>query len=577
MRIYFYGLFSLLGLAIFLTYSYSYGQQPSIDKNATNELDNVLLNPPLKINLGIVESTTSMTEDELSKNIERVGESKKAIPLAIRNSSIEGPAVNTESSISSQPNLTSDSESSNLQERIDTPISNINGTGLNIYTDTEVGPIKRASLVNEPSVASDGKNTIFYTGNWYAMRSIDGGKNWQNVNWKKDFDYCCDQRVVYDPNHGGGIFIWYRQGADGKDNAETVSIAVSKDTNLWAIYYINGSSINQEGLGDKEFDYPFLVLGDKYVYITTNVFQPGRDLTGSLILRISLEDLSKFSLSPRASYYYEPGIFTFTPVNGAHEKMYWASHINNYEMKIYEWNESEKTDNIKYNIVEIPNWSPIRKGDLKCSDRPSIGAELTSNWCGRIDSRIDSGWYSNNTIGFFWTAGEKTKPDISDLSKETKKFPFPYENAATFDVSNGVENIKYEGTPYLWSYDFAWTYAAASPNKDGKVGLVAFYGNYVDVPPNLAFGITDDLTKPAGWKMISLKNSTHFPAVASDKTYDWGDYLTVAPSNKFSNAWDVAGFILKDGNTNKNVKPYYFVMTYKDPQNFRISLEKYLQ
>src|SRR6187200_2746735 len=51
-------------------------------------------------------------------------------------------------------------------------------------------------------------NLLFYTGNWFAARSVDGGSTWGYISPKDHFEFfCCDQDVIYDPNHE--IFIWY--------------------------------------------------------------------------------------------------------------------------------------------------------------------------------------------------------------------------------------------------------------------------------------------------------------------------------------------------------------------------------
>ncbi|MEM1178650.1 MAG: hypothetical protein AAGM22_09925, partial [Acidobacteriota bacterium] len=58
-----------------------------------------------------------------------------------------------------------------------------------------------SSVVNEPSVAAVG-DYVFYTANWYAAASTDGGENWTFVNPNSgpfpapDGEiFCCDQQV----------------------------------------------------------------------------------------------------------------------------------------------------------------------------------------------------------------------------------------------------------------------------------------------------------------------------------------------------------------------------------------------
>ena len=569
---------------IFFQFTSSFGQTENVTK-----LDNSILQKPRIFDLGIDKSKTFSDKDFLER-AEEVAESEKSVPYSTINMTIEDPNVDTKIKGASTNNLQSDESTIDNQtgSEIPTFIQSTEGTGLNIYQTSEVKPIYSNSLVNEPSVASNGKGLVFYTGNWYAMRSYDGGKNWENVDYTFDGKWkelvknqqgkmveitrnynCCDDRVLYDTNRD--LFIWYRQGSDGLSVAKTISIAVSKDTEKWAVYYINGSIINKDDFFDKEFDYPSLVLGENYVYVTTNVFQPReKGVAGAMILRISLDDLNN-NAPAKFSYFYESGTYTFTPAHGnsMNTKLYWGTLLNNDKMRIYEWSEAASSDNIKSKVISIPAWAPISKGDAKCGMRTSIFEDRPINWCGRIDSKIRGGWMTNDMIGFLWTADSSSR---TDPSEKIKYFTWPYVNSATFDVSSGIDNATYLGRSYIWSPDYAWLYAAASPNKEGKIGLVAFYGNGIDVPPSLAFGVTDDLTKPVSWKMIQLKNSTHFPYGKYNPTskglqYSWGDYLTVTPNNQFPNAWDVAGYVLVNGTSDKYVKPYYFKIMYTDPGN----------
>lgn len=83
------------------------------------------------------------------------------------------------------------------------------------------------STVNEPSVAANG-NFVFYTGNWYAARSTDGGSSFSYVNPYTDMpNFCCDQDVIYDPIHG--IFIWYRQDRSDANGVNYFRLGISND------------------------------------------------------------------------------------------------------------------------------------------------------------------------------------------------------------------------------------------------------------------------------------------------------------------------------------------------------------
>jgi hypothetical protein len=66
-------------------------------------------------------------------------------------------------------------------------------------------PTSFTSIVNEPSVGNDG-NVVFYSGNWYAAISTDGGNTFNFFNPftgpgpSVNGGFCCDQIVISDPS-----------------------------------------------------------------------------------------------------------------------------------------------------------------------------------------------------------------------------------------------------------------------------------------------------------------------------------------------------------------------------------------
>ena len=78
-------------------------------------------------------------------------------------------------------------------------------------------------MISEPAVATDGKR-IFYTANYLAASSNNGGKNWTLFDlrgtWSQKF--CCDQDVIFDPQDK--VFIWYAQAWPSKTDGEKARI-----------------------------------------------------------------------------------------------------------------------------------------------------------------------------------------------------------------------------------------------------------------------------------------------------------------------------------------------------------------
>ena len=114
-----------------------------------------------------------------------------------------------------------------------TPTSN-----LILVRNTTLGPEAdnhAASDVGEPSVATNG-NIVFYTGNWYAALSTDGGATFRYVDPFHAFPdppgmaFCCDQVVQYAPKID--TFFWLLQYSENQAGANLQRIAYATSTDI---------------------------------------------------------------------------------------------------------------------------------------------------------------------------------------------------------------------------------------------------------------------------------------------------------------------------------------------------------
>jgi F5/8 type C domain len=429
----------------------------------------------------------------------------------------------------------SSSSSLRSQEGILHSQNMVSPIGIQIYTNKSVTvPRTSLSLANEPSVANRDK-LIFYTGNWYDVRSLDGGSTWTYIDPFKDMhDFCCDQDIIYDSAHQ--IFIWYRLGTFDSNGENHFRLGISSDTSNWLFYNVSPRNFN--GTWSHQFwDYPQLALSNKYLYITSNMFDQSGKLLRTIISRWSLQDLSVGQSNVSFSYYSDKSLFNFTPVQGATDTMYWASHVSNSRMRIFRWSDTESA--ITSYDREIPAWTSSSDVTMSCKGPDS------NDWCGRADSRILGGWLSQGTIAFMW------------MASAGNGFPWPYLNAAKFRLSD----MKYLESPYLWSPDHAWMYGSVSPNSRGDLGIVAFYGGG-KVNPSLAIGISqnsnnnnnDTSQLQSAWKMEPVMRGTNGPS-----QNDWGDFLRIRPYSGSVVNWVASGYILKGGSTEDFIEPLYLV------------------
>src|SRR5258708_2715445 len=112
------------------------------------------------------------------------------------------------------------------------------GPGLEIALNTaltQAGQNHTAGNVGEPSAAING-DVVFYTGNWYAAMSQDGGNTFKFIDPNSmaqpadgpDVKFCCDQVVNYMSSID--TFVWLLQyGPQSGDNIQRLAFAKTAD------------------------------------------------------------------------------------------------------------------------------------------------------------------------------------------------------------------------------------------------------------------------------------------------------------------------------------------------------------
>jgi hypothetical protein len=553
-------------------------------------------------------TTPPLSSEEDAAIEESIDESFVSQDLPTSNKTIEGPSTNERQTLSNDtqlnstiineaiPNetilsgLTDDDNNNNNTISNSLSLNTTNETSLKsnqsmlpdettikLYISKALPSPSNASLSlsTEPSVASDGQ-IILITGNKFIARSADNGTTWKYFNIKSNMsDFCCDQDLIYDFNHK--MFVWYRQGDQNCNGDNRFVLGVSSDGLTWDFREMKPKDLDSEW-SNLWFDYPQVALGSKYIYITTNIINttnldklpckdnhpykrsiinpPVDEFEHAVIIRVSIDDLSNLNnatVSPEYSFFEDPSsrADTITPVQGATDTIYWATHLSDSMMRIYAWNESDPWTNVTYYDREIPRWAKLTQSD----DCPYTTNQLAvsptlKGWCKRADYRITNGWLSGDTIGFLWNAD-------SGGNKSTHGAPFqwPYINGAMFNIK---KEMAYVGRPYIWSPDFAWMYGYAVPNKQGDLGIVAVFGGG-SFYPSIAIGIATDIDKNSTiqgkfWKMMPLIYGTDTPDVKK-----WGDYVRVRNYNNSSDLWIGTGFTLQGGKSDKFIEPQYFI------------------
>jgi hypothetical protein len=406
-------------------------------------------------------------------------------------------------------------------------------------TPDPVIPLNFKSTINEPSTGMSGR-VRFMTGNWYAAFSNNGGGTWTFVSPFTNFPasdggFCCDQTVLYEPSRD--MMLWQLQyiksGSTTNDQGRLrLAVFVNTNNNIsgagWFFYDFLPSQFGGPASGEW-FDYPHMALSNDFLYIAVNVFRTTDDgFTRSVMMRLPLDPIlagAGFSFN----FFSSTANFTFVPIQGAKDVMYWASHNTTSNMRIFRWQETSTT--IEIFDRDIAAW---------VLGTPSCPTSDGQNWCLRSDSRILAGARSWNhltrqsELWFFWNVAQGGN------------FARPYIDAARFRESDLV----YLARPLIFSNDIPLLYVAAAPNARGDIGLSLFWGNPPGFFPSHALCIDDDFNgDPPGWECAATRIGTNGPSNNA-----WGDYLAVRPDHPSSLGWHATGYTLQGGKSGANIE-----------------------
>lgn len=393
----------------------------------------------------------------------------------------------------------------------------------------------QTSTVGEPSVTNNGKQ-ILVTGNWYAARSTNNGSTWSYLNPaaifpEVDGGFCCDQTLIYDSVND--LTFWILQYVN-TTQGNTLRLAVKKGQTLgddvWTLWDFRPTTINS-GWKNQWLDYNHASVSSKYLYIGSNVFDNSDTFTRCVILRIPLSKL-KSGQSISFDYFQTTKDFSLRCVQGAKDVMYFAAHgpsLSNNKIRVFSWPENSPT--VTKRDIAISPWS----GGNYVATCPD-----NTQWLSRTDERITGGWYANGVLGFLWT-----------VNKRGTDRPFPHIRVVRIKVSD----MSLIDEPDIWNASYAYAYPDVSVNKNGVVGIAAFYGGGTKYPSHLV-GFRDDTVNK--WRLKLARSGGNGPA---DKK--WGDYITIRPHSPANTSWIACGYTLQNGKTQEEVEVHTVVFRKK--------------
>ncbi len=399
-------------------------------------------------------------------------------------------------------------------------------------TIPQPGQRQTASNVGEPSLSVNG-DIVFYTGNWYAALSVDGGKIFSFIDpnsfaQPKDppqVIFCCDQVVNYMPSID--MFVWLMQyGPSTGDNIQRLALAGTADVKAgkWRIFDITTQMLNVPGFF---MDFPDLAVGTNFLYVTTNCFAPDGKTVGSAVARIPLTSIAQGK--PTLEKFVSMDLFSFRVTQNCSDTAYFAAHKDTSTLSVFSWPENQAAP--KSHDVPIARWI----GTSGYTSRTPDGRR----WLDRVDPRLTGATMAGTELWFAWS-----------VDANSNHRPNPFVQMARINSSDMslIENVN------LFDADSAIAYAGLATNANNEVGVSYMIGG--DVFPSHVVGIISN-----NRVSVVAGKGDRSPLPDQKGHYEWGDFLTARPIFPDRKLFAAAGYTLvgtQDGD-NQDSTPRFVV------------------
>lgn len=377
----------------------------------------------------------------------------------------------------------------------------------------DIATADTASHVCEPSVAING-DVVFYTGNWFAAVSTNGGVTFKYVNPYTTFPnppgmvFCCDQVVHYISSID--TFVWllqYGRDTSGK-NIQRIAYAKTAQvkTGTWKYFDITPAGL---GLGAGIWlDFPDLAVGRNNLYMSSNCFA-GNIWKSSVIARIKLSSFTTGTLSATRAISTTHGSLRVAQNCGT--TAYFAAHNSTSSLRVFSWKEADAAPTA--NNISVASW---------VSGSYSSTTPDGRDWLARADSRHTGATLAGNELWFAWGSGRGG----------ASARPHPFVQIARINATTMtlIENIT------LWDPNSAIFYAALNTNANNEVGTSYTIGGGARFPTHIVGILTGTR------RFVQTFTSTRGPA-----DNKWGDYLTVRRSYPNERIFCASGYSLQSG------------------------------
>ncbi len=384
---------------------------------------------------------------------------------------------------------------------------------------TQPGQNHVAGNVGEPSVSING-SIVFYTGNWYAAVSIDGGKTFKFIDPNDmaqpsdppNVVFCCDQVVNYIPSID--TFVWLLQyGPSPGDNIQRIAFAKTADVQAgkWKTF-----DVTTEALGVPGFfmDFPDLATSANFLYMTTNCFGPDQQTVGSAVVRIPFSSIA--AGAPTAEKFVSMDLFAFRVAQNCRDVAYFAAHRDTSTLAVFSWPENQPTPTSQ----DVANARWI--GTNGYISRTPDGRR----WLDRADPRITGATLAGDELWFAW-----------GVDADSNHRPKPFVQMARINSKDMslIEDVN------LFDMESAICYAGLATNAKGEIGVSYMIGGAV-FPSHVVGILTQD---EASRRSLTVGVGERSPMPDPQGHFEWGDFLTARPVFPDCKLFAAAGYTMK--------------------------------
>ncbi len=418
------------------------------------------------------------------------------------------------------------------------PIGGVNPTApcdFRFFMNNQVSPAgaSQSASTLEPNVAIS-RDTVIYTGNFFAARSLDSGMSWTHTSPytrfpARDAGFCCDQRTVYVPSVDMTFWLLeYRYSATTQTGGLRVAFTRGRGdfrNDVWNYFDVTPATFGQPA--GSFLDFSDIAYGSTNLYGSA-IIARGSDNTalGLVAWRANLLDI--FDLGGIGIGYYTTaqlgGFGSYRFAQGAANTMYWAAHTSTTNLRVYSWGESAPAATLVDRTVAAWSGTPTAAAGPDGRDWTGFGYTVNT---------VLSGYANAGEMGFLWTSGAVAGR------------PQCFVRVARLRTSDVGLIAQHD----IWSNTIAFHFPTCATNAAGDVGGTFMYGGGGFYPSTAAFVI--DPCAPNWAPLPSFAFAAGARGPSSNRS---GDYLGAGRHSGVPMTFVGSGFALDAGG---NVVPRY--------------------